>query len=251
MAQGAASGVAYVAAAMALSVCLGMRLPGIGAAPATDLRKLVRLLPSHQLSEDVRAECLQPVEESQRLQPGDWIAIWGGSSTSALFLSQVARMAGLRVVMVVDVAKHGARLIAMGWRYLVDSRNPDRAVDIIRGITGGALRYGVDTVGRDTALILSRGLVCQANTSSHLVALAALPKQQAHGVVYHPVPMKLFHEVPSVGRALMAWLELALEESAVVLPEVTYASGGLGGVNTALDLMREGIISGRRIMVPI
>ncbi|KAK4541112.1 hypothetical protein LTR36_008337 [Oleoguttula mirabilis] len=250
VAQGAAIGVAYVAAGLALGVCLGLRLPAFGSAQHLDLRALVRSLPPKEIPADVRAECLQSLEEDQRPQSGDWIAIWGGSSTSALFLAQLARLAGLKIILVVDVAKHGRRLSTMGWSYLVDSQHPDRAVEVIRGITGGQLRYGIDVVGPKTSSCLARCLAKGSQAQAHLVALAALPKEPAaDGVVYHSVPMKLFHEVPSVGRALMTWLEHALEASAVILPEVTSVKGGLSGVNPALDEMRSGAVSGRRLVV--
>lgn len=250
MAQGAAIGVAYVAATLALGVCLGLRLPRLGTAFEVDLWEQVQKLPPDSIPADVRAECRQDIADDQRPHFGDWIAIWGGSSTSALFLSQIARLAGLNVILVVDVAKHGARLGAMGWRYLVDSLDADRAVEIIRGITGGRLLLAIDTVGKDTAFCLAKGLTNDSPRPAHLVALAALPKQPAaDGVVYHSVPMKLFHEVPGVGRALMSWLQQALAASAITLPEVTSVKGGLGSVNGILDRMRQGAVSGRRMVV--
>ncbi|KAK5120788.1 hypothetical protein LTR85_005854 [Meristemomyces frigidus] len=252
VAQGAAIGVAYVAAALALGVCLGLRLPRLGAAKDLDLREEVWTLPPESIPADVRAECLQTREEDQRPHPGQYLVIWGGSSTSALFISQLARLAGLKVILVVDVAKHGARLSTMGWNFLVDSQDANRAVEVIRGITGGRLRFAIDTVGPKTASCLARCLMHDSLTPGHLVALAALPKEpSADGVVYHSVPMKLFHEVPGVGRALMAWLQQALAASAIELPEVTCVKGGLSFVNGALDQMRRGEVSGRRIVVSL
>src|ERR1700712_2848129 len=96
VAQGAAIGFAYVAAALALGVCLGLRLPRLGAAKYLDLREQVWTLPPESISADVRAECLQTTEDDHRPQTGEFIVVWGGSSTSALFLSQLARLAGLR-----------------------------------------------------------------------------------------------------------------------------------------------------------
>lgn len=243
--QGAALGVAFVAATLALGVCLGMKLP-----KGPELRQTVRKLPLEALPADTIPECMA-IEEHERPEPGDWLTIWGGSSTSALFLSQIALLAGLKVILVVDLAKHGSRLAGKNGRVVVDSHSPERAVEIIRGITGNRLRFGIDTVGKETTIQLAKCLQSDEKKRSHLVGLAALPKEREKFVVYHSVPVKLFHEVPEVGSSLMAWLEDALESSILELPRVIEAPGGLSGINDALDLMRQGHISGQRLVVPL
>lgn len=245
VAQGAALGVAYVAATLALGVCLGLRLP-----KGPDLRQIVRKLPLEALPADTVPECMA-IEEHERPVPGEWLVIWGGSSTSALFLSQIALLAGLKVILVIDLAKHGSRLAGKSECVIVDSHSPERAVEIIRGVTGNTLRFGIDTVGKDTTCQLAKCVQKDAKTRSHVVGLAALPKEREDGVVYHSVPVKLFHEIPDVGSSLMMWLEDALQSSILELPRVVEASGGLSGINDALDMMRQGRISGQRLVVPL
>lgn len=177
--------------------------------------------------------------------------IWGGSSTSALFLSQIARLAGLKVILVLDCAKHGTRLQDTSGCICVDSHDSERAIRVIRGIVGGDLRFGIDTVGKDTAETLAKALKQEKVSRSHLVGLAALPKKRLNGVVYHNVPVKLFHEVPEIGRSVMTWLEQALQAQILELPRVDEVAGGLGGINDALDLMRAGKVSGRRLVVAL
>lgn len=251
MSKAAATGVAYVAAVLCLSVCLGVELPSLGATPAFDLLKLVRSLPSDSLPVDIRDECLRGVAEYERPHDGDWIAIWGGSSTTALFVSQMASMAGLKVILVADTAKHGARLKVVHGGHIVDSHQPDRAVEIIRSITGGRLRYAIDTVGKETATTLAKCLAQHSAERTHLVGLAGLPISRNDNMVFHSVPMKLFHEIAEVGDALMEWLEVALAKARLTLPEVTVIDGGLSAVNEGLDQMRKGLVSGRRLVVSI
>jgi NADPH:quinone reductase-like Zn-dependent oxidoreductase len=251
--QAASVGVAYVAAALALSVSLGLKLPCLSGQPDVNLWKAVRQLPIDAIPADIAAECLSSIDNAERPQPGDWIAIYGGSSTSALFISEIARLANLKVILLADGVKHGGRLGQREGSILVDSHDPTRAVEIVRSITKGRLKFAVDTVGKETAGYLAQMLQAdvQAGTRAHLVGLTGVPKETVEGVVYHSVPIKVFHEVPSVGLALMSWLERALEINAIALPEVEHAEGGLDGINAALDRMRRGEISGRRLVVPV
>ncbi len=201
-----------------------------------------------------------------------------GSSTSANIAVQLARLAGLKVVTVVDKLRHGLRLAnhkTLRPDLLVDSHDPSRAVEIIRANVGKDLRFGLDTTGQDSATPLLGALnPPQAAGSeqqvtpppspsdkarggastqlSHLIGLAGLPKEQApSNVAYHTVPIKLFHEVPAVGEALVLWLERLLESGLVLPPEVLAVEHGFDGVNRALDRMRQGEIRGGRIVVDL
>ncbi|THZ29754.1 GroES-like protein [Aureobasidium pullulans] len=251
--HGASIGVAYVAAALALGVSLGLNLPKVSGQDEADLWEAVRRLPQDAIPIDVAAECLSSIENSERPQQGDWIAIYGGSSTSALFISEIARLAGLKVILLADFAKHGERLGEREGSILVDSHDPIRAINIVRAITKEKLRFAVDTVGKETAGHLVQMLQADAQEErrAHLVGLTGVPKEKADGIVFHSVPIKLFHEVPSIGLTLMTWLEKALETQAIALPEVEHAEGGLEGINAALDRMRNGEISGRRLVISV
>lgn len=160
---------------------------------------------------------------------------------------QLAKLAGLRVVCVADVAKHGAKLVQSGADLLVDRHDTDRAIEIIRGVTGGKLRFAVDIVGKDTATLLQKAL--DASGHSHLLGLTGLPKEQVPGIQYHTVPIKLFHTAPAVGEAMVTWLEDLLSSNNLTLPEIVQAEGGLEGINAALEVLRSGSVSGKRIVV--
>ena len=161
-------------------------------------------------------------------------------------------MIGLRVIAVADAVRHGARLSDLGVDVLVDRHDPSRAIEIIRSVTKGELRFGLDTVGKETATYLQESL--QRSTEgrgSHLVGLTGLPKIKLPGIKYHKVPVKIFHSVESVGEKAMDWLEELLVDDILVLPEIALADGGLEGINEALDKLRSGAISGKRLVVPI
>lgn len=272
--QGATLGVAFAAAVLALGICMGVDFSEALNGP--DLLALVRKVPESALPSDIRDECLHGISEDERPVAGDWIAVWGASSTSAMLAVQLARLAGLRVISIVDKAKHGLLLSEdpnLRPDILVDSHDPVRAVQIIRGnLPHGQLRFGLDTRGRESAEALLEALrpdyasnvaalppgtppstpPAETGSSAHLVGLTGLPKiARPDGVVYHNVPIKLFHEVPEVGEKLVVWLERLLAEGALVPPRIVDVQDGLHTVNDGLDRMRNGEIRGGKLVVKV
>ncbi|KAK1997683.1 hypothetical protein LX36DRAFT_577931 [Colletotrichum falcatum] len=266
-------GVAFVAAALSLGVCMGVDFSGVLGGP--DLLRLVRgpQVPAEALPHDIRAECLSGIRDGERAAAGDWVVVWGGSSTSANLAVQLARLAGLRVVTVVDKLRHGLRLsnhTVLRPDLLVDSHDPSRAVDVIRANVGKDLRFALDTSGRESAGWLLHALAPEKGaagsappsppdtprnsgpTRKHLIGLTGLPKEQApETVAYHTVPIKVFHEVPAVGEALVSWLERLLESGLISAPELLGIEEGFDGINRGLDRMRRGEIRGGRMVVSL
>lgn len=165
---------------------------------------------------------------------------------------QLAKLTGLRVICVADVVKHGSRLIDLGTDVIVDRQDPSRAVEIIRSVTKGKLRFALDTVGKETATQLQESLQhSREDKQAHLVGLTGLPKVRLPGVKYHSVPIKVFHSVPALGETAMRWLEQLLVAKGLEPPDVVLADGGLEGINEALDGLRNGTVSAKRVVVPI
>lgn len=165
---------------------------------------------------------------------------------------QLGKLAGLRVICVADVAKHGARLHRLGADILIDRFDSARAVKIIQSVTEGELRFALDAVGKETAGHLQQCLKSQDGTPyAHLVGLTGLPKSIASGIKHHQVPIKVFHSTAAIGEPVMVWLEQLLAANVLAAPDIDIAQGGLEGVNSALDQLREGNASGKRIVVPL
>ena len=74
---GAGLGVAFVAAAFSLGICMGLDFRDIAGGP--DLLQFVRALNRDSLPIDVRDECFSGLDIAERASAGDWIAIWGGT----------------------------------------------------------------------------------------------------------------------------------------------------------------------------
>ena len=82
---GAAIGVAFVSALLALGVSLGFDYASVtGACKGPDLLGLLQKLDPDEIPEDVREECIDGIRDEERPQKGDWFAIWGGKITAAV-----------------------------------------------------------------------------------------------------------------------------------------------------------------------
>lgn len=177
-----------------------------------------------------------------------------GSSATGCVAAQLAKLAGLKVIAILDVEKNGKRMLKHGADLLVDRLDTARAVAIVRGVTDGKLRFGLDTRDTQSATLLASTLssdIGDVNRQGHLVGLTGLPKEATEGVKYHTVPIKAFHEAREVGEKLMVWLEKLLENGSLATPDIEVADGGLQGINDALDRLRDGSVSGPRIVVPL
>ena len=174
------------------------------------------------------------------------------SSNTGLKALQLAKLIGLRVIAVADVVRHGSRLVDAGADVLVERHDPSRAIEIIRNITKGKLRFALDTVGKETATHLQESLHrSDGSEQGHLVGLTGLPKTRLPGFKYHNVPIKLFHSVPIIGERIVDWLEQLLVQKILPPPEVSIVEEGLEGINSALDRLRSGSISGKRLVVTL
>lgn len=89
---GAAIGVAFVSALLALGVSLGLDFSSVtGASKGPDLLSLLRKSDRDEIPEDVREECVDGIKDTERPQKGDWFAIWGGMFTAPVVGSILMR----------------------------------------------------------------------------------------------------------------------------------------------------------------
>ncbi|EKJ71728.1 hypothetical protein FPSE_08174 [Fusarium pseudograminearum CS3096] len=270
--QGSTIGVAFVTAAVALGICLGVDFTVVDNGP--EMRQVVDSLNVDSLPKDVHKEIAQQIPSQDRPEAGDWFVIWGGSSTSAILSAQLAKLAGLRVAVVLDAAKHGSSLFkehSIKPDLVIDSHDPQRAIEIIRSCTRGRKRFGLDTRGKETTTFLIDSLcgtpsilepqrlddsTSDSNEISlprhvHIVALCSAPKIQRTDLTLHTIPIKLFHVSPKVGKALTTWLGRLLQNNTIAYPTIAGVGDGLSSINASLNKMRRGEISGGKMVVKL
>ena len=79
----ASLGVAFVASVLSLGTSLGLDLSRITSLPGPDIVGTLKGVNEMDLPVDIRPECFGKVDED-RIQAGDWLAIWGGRFLSPL-----------------------------------------------------------------------------------------------------------------------------------------------------------------------
>lgn len=75
----ASLGVAFVASVLALGVSFRLDFSNTGC-PGPNLAQIVRQLNPDDIPADIRGECHIESTNTDSPRPGDWIAIWGGTS---------------------------------------------------------------------------------------------------------------------------------------------------------------------------
>jgi hypothetical protein len=67
----------------------------------------------------------------------------------------------------------------------------------------------------------------------------------------HTVPIKLFHTSQYVGGHLSKWLYELLDTDKLLPPEVEFIPGGLDAINGALERLKQGKISEKRLVIRV
>lgn len=185
--------------------------------------------------------------------PEHWyLADFLASSNTGLAAIQLAKLIGLRVIAVADLTRHAKRLVDLGVDVQVDRNDPLRAIAIIANTTDHGLRFGLDTVGKETAGYLQEALnQSRGVQQAHLVGLTGLPEEKSAGVKHYTIPIRVFHSVPTIGEQTMEWLEQLLAKDFLRPQDTFVPAGGLESVDEALENMRNGAFPGKRIVVPV
>ncbi|KAI0138804.1 chaperonin 10-like protein [Pestalotiopsis sp. NC0098] len=178
------------------------------------------------------------------------LLIWGGSSVTGQFLTQLARRGGLRVVCV-SSAKTAPALFGLGASHVVsrDGKTDEHIAEEVKAYAGEGVTMGVDLVGAKTALATLR---CLSATQPARFAPLAFWSPKGVAVPAHVevlnVEMKQF--VLNPASAVYAdQLTRLVEAGEIRLPEIEVLGGGLGAVEEGLERLKRGDMAGKKLVV--
>ncbi|KAK9419159.1 putative Enoyl reductase (ER) domain-containing protein [Seiridium unicorne] len=174
--------------------------------------------------------------------------IWGGSSVTGQFLTQLAKRSGLRVISV-SSAKTANMLLDLGAEHVVtrDGKSNEEIVEEVRRYAGDEVTMGVDLVGAKTAVAT---LQCLSTTrSARFAPLAWAPKVEVtENIEILNVEMKQF-VLNFASSVYSNQLTRLVEAGEIKLPDIEVLSGGLGAVEEGLERLKRGDMAGRKLVV--
>ncbi|KAK7419263.1 hypothetical protein QQX98_003415 [Neonectria punicea] len=200
-----------------------------------------------------------PIEENKHAQvessPSS-ILVWGGASSAGSMTIQMARLAGFTVFAAAS-ERHHDYLRSLGASVLVDYHSSTAAEDLIAAAehTGTEISYAVDTISASHTLgpvvqVLSKSTGVNKKIAHTTGWPADLSKPDDIGNQWiaadelrgrrNDLSVWLFNE------ALPKWLE----RGAIVPTGCRVMKGGLGGVQNALNELKNGV-SGEKLVVEI
>jgi NADPH:quinone reductase-like Zn-dependent oxidoreductase len=179
----------------------------------------------------------------------EWLLIWGGSTITGQFATQLAVLSGLKVITVTSAKTHPlSRQLGAAHVVSRDGMSDEAIVEEIRRVAGDKVTRAIDLVGPKTV-----PLVMQCCSSTLPVAIAPLAMISSSEVVppqftIHTVEMKQFILDPSC-RIYAEMLNQLVGEGKVKVPDLQVIEGGLRHVVGGLAMLRKGDMGGRKLVV--
>ncbi|XXH03324.1 hypothetical protein Hte_009722 [Hypoxylon texense] len=178
-----------------------------------------------------------------------WLLIWGGSTVTGQFATQLANLSGINVV-TVNSSETKSLSECLGATHVVvrDGKTDKQLVEEIRAVTNGRITRAIDLVGPKTA-----ALALESVSKSDPVAFAPLAMMSSSQIVpdnvaVHTVEMKQFVLDKSNVRYTEELGKL-LEDGKIVLPELHMIDGGLHSVQEGLGMLKKGNLRGKKLVV--
>ncbi|KAF2400583.1 GroES-like protein [Trichodelitschia bisporula] len=183
---------------------------------------------------------------------GEWIFIWGGSTVTGQFATQIAKLGGLRVITVCS-GRTAELSRALGADHVVvrDGRAEADILAEVERVTAGGVTRMLDLVGPKTAAACVRLCMSESQKGRRVVfaPLAMIGKEEVlEWVEVVTVEMKRFVlnvECGEYGRRLND----LFEASELKLPELEVLRGGLSVVEQGLEMLKLGNMGGKKLVV--
>ncbi|WVQ99126.1 hypothetical protein IAU59_006258 [Kwoniella sp. CBS 9459] len=207
----------------------------------------------------------QASKRKTRADGAPWLLIWGGAGITGVYLIELARLLGYRVICSASPVNHeyvrslGADVVLDRWS------NPAELVKSIREATGDDVRIAIDNVGGTTAVLCHQ--VLQGSSSwrkentlpledenqvaAQLVPLAGSPKEapDSSDSVRDVESLRIsfsttFYNHPEFSEALLDKFDRLLESKSLTPARLRLVPGGLSGIEKGLEDLRHGRVPG-------
>lgn len=238
---------------------------GVGALTATmTLRRWLDIpptSPSNSQSSSAPIPAEQEKGGDQDQPEEEWLLIWGGATVTGQFATQVASQSGYKVITVTS-SRTKPLSLRLGANYVVsrDGKANAEIVAEIKSIMSPSIStssYGrrcitraIDLVGPATAALALECLATHRPATFAPLAMMSPQTQIPENVTVSAVEMKQF-VLDKSSREYAVEVNRLVENGMLKLPELLVLSGGLGDVVRGLEMVKQGDMGGRKVVVRV
>ncbi|KZP24623.1 GroES-like protein [Athelia psychrophila] len=184
---------------------------------------------------------------------GDAILIWSGAASVSYYAIQLAKLSGLKVYTTASKHHHEA-LTRLGADAVFDYRDPEVAQKI-KAASGGAIRVALDGISEFGSTVLAAQAL--SDEGGKVVSLRGRLEEEypANVEIVPTLIYSVLEEKNEVDRADIAewhkYLPKLLEDGKLRVHNIDHQSGGVEAIPGGLAKLREGKVSGQKIVYTI
>ncbi|KAK8854968.1 hypothetical protein IAR55_003708 [Kwoniella newhampshirensis] len=206
-------------------------------------------------------------EHGSKIEEGEkpWMLIWGGAGITGVYLIELARLLGYRVICSASPTNH-AYVRSLGADVVLDRwSDPVQLVQEIRKATNDSVRIAIDNVGGTTANLCHQVLQGSSSwrsehnlpstetdsTPAKLVPIAGTPKASPDDsdAIRTVESLRIsfsttFYGHPEFSEALVDTYESLLNKKLLTPARIRLVQGGLTGIEKGLEDLRHGRVPG-------
>lgn len=173
-----------------------------------------------------------------------WILVWGGSCVTGMMTIQLAKLSGFQVLAVGGL-HNISYLQGLGADKVLDRHQPEEAIMEAREFN---IKLAVDCVGSQTAAYAARAL----QSEGRLVYLVKGPDQalmKSLKIEVRDIAIKRFHEDPAYGQFMVDFISQCVMQKTISPMRVKIFDGGFDAIQGGLEHLKQGEVSGRKLVV--
>ncbi len=192
-----------------------------------------------------------PAKAATAEEGSEWLLIWGGSTVTGQFATQIAVRSGIKVV-TVNSSQTFQLSRDLGANHVVvrDGKTDDDIVEEIRSVTSNNVTRAIDLVGHKTASLVLQSVSRDRKVSFAPLAMMSADQRIPENVTVHTVEMKAF--VLDAQSAQYAHkLNSLLSAGLIKSPSLQVLDGGFEDIINGLDTLKKGRMGGKKLVVRV